>query len=87
MALDFQQHSSGILEAGSAKPGVMNMTIPRISKSVATSLHLGCRSVVMEHYTGPKKANLPTVVCKSGLPYTDVCAKDAGLKRALYLDI
>ena len=32
MAIEFQQHLSGILECGSAKAGLLNLTIPRLGK-------------------------------------------------------
>ena len=36
----------------------------------------------MERYTGPKKMNPPLVVCRSGPPFTDVCALQGSLERA-----
>ena len=32
MAIKFQQHPSGVLECGSAKAGLHNLTIPRLCK-------------------------------------------------------
>lgn len=80
MTLEFQQHLAGILEPGSAKLGVINMTIPRLCKSIAASLDLGNRSVIMEHCTEPYKTNYPTVICNfvvshTGLSYNDICSK------------
>ena len=57
MAIEFQQHPSGVLECGSAKASLLNLTIPRICKREVASLRLGSKSVVMERYTGPKKVN------------------------------
>ena len=57
MAIEFQQDPPDVLECGSAKAGVLNPTIPRLSKREVSSLRLGSKSVVMERYTGPKKAN------------------------------
>ena len=58
MAIEFQQHPSSVLECGSAKAGLLNLTIPRLCKREVASLWLGSKSVVMERYTGPKKVNL-----------------------------
>ena len=43
-------------------------------------------SVVMERYTGPKKVNSPLVVCRSGPPFSDVCALQGRLERAQVVD-
>ena len=59
MAIEFQQHPSVVLECGSAKAGLLNLTIPRLCKSEVASLWLGSKSVVMERYTGPKKVTPP----------------------------
>ena len=48
MAIDFQQHPSRILEYGSAKAGLLNLTIPRLGKREVAPLRLGSKSVVME---------------------------------------
>jgi len=73
MALEFQQHPEAINETGSAKPGVINVTIPHFNKSTSGCL-LSCHSVVMKYDTGPK-VNPPAVVCTSGPPYIDIpCA-------------
>ena len=55
MAIEFQQHPSGVLECDSAKAGLLNLTIPCLYKREVASLRLGSKSVVMERYTGPKK--------------------------------
>ena len=59
MAIEFQQHPSGVLECGSAKCGLLNLTIPRLCKREVASLRLVSKSVVMERYTGQKKVNTP----------------------------
>ena len=86
MAIEFQQHPSGILKCGSAKAGLLNLTIPRLGKREVASLRLGSKSIVMERYTGPKKMNPPLVVCRSGPPFTDVCALQGNLERAQTVD-
>ena len=50
--------------------------------SEVASLRLGSKSVVMERYTGPNKVNPPLVVCRSGPPFTDVCALQGSLECA-----
>ena len=40
----------------------------------------------MERYTGPRKVNPPLVVCRSGPPFTDVCALQGRLERAQVVD-
>jgi len=82
IAIEFQQNPSGVLECGSAKVGLLNLTIPRLCKREVASLKLGSKSVLMERYTGPKKVNPPLVVCRSGPPLTDVCALQGSLERA-----
>ena len=51
MAVEFQQHPSGVLECGSAKAGLLNLTITRLCKREVASLRLGIKSIVMERYT------------------------------------
>ncbi len=80
-------HHSGILECGSAKPGMLkNLIIPRLGKSETAYLSLGSKSVDLERYTGPKKVNPPDVVCRSGPSFTDVCALHARVERAQLID-
>ena len=86
MAIEFQQHPSGVLECGSAKAGLLNLTIPRLCKREVASFRLGSKSVVMERYTGPNKVNPPVVICRSGPPFTDVCALQGSLERAQVVD-
>ena len=86
MAIEFQQHPSGVLECGSAKAGLLNLTIPRLCKGEVASLWFGSKSVVMARYTGPKKVNHSLVACRPGPPFTDVCALQGGLERAQVVD-
>ena len=87
MAIEFQQHPSDVLECGSAKADLLYLTNPRICKHEVASLRLGISSpVVMERYTGPKKVNPPLVLCRSGPPFTDVCALQGSLERAQVVD-
>lgn len=62
MAIEFTQHPAGIIHPGSATPGVMSLKIPRLRKAEAAKLCLTLRSFTIEHYTGPKKMNPPTMV-------------------------
>ena len=86
MAIEFQQHPSGVLDYGSAKAGLLNLTIPRLCKREVASLRIGSKSVVMERHPGPKKVNPPLVVCRSGPPFTDVFALRGSLERAQVVD-
>ena len=81
MAHEFQQHPAGIIEKGSAEPGVMNLVIPRLMRTVACS-RSSSRYVQLDHYTGPKKVNPPSIAMTSGIPYIDVCAREESLKVA-----
>ena len=77
-----------IIEMGSAKPGVMSLVIPRLSRSTSRSLNLSARrSIPLQHYTGPKKVNPPEVLMVSGIPYSDVCAREESLSEAQLKDI
>ncbi len=78
MAREVQQHPAGIVELGSAsdRPGVMNLVIPRLRKTVAQSLRTNnSQSVPLQHYTGPKKVKPRAVSISSGIRYTDACAR------------
>ena len=87
MAHEFQQHPSGILETGSAQPGSMNLVIPRLLLSASRSLKISTsRSVPLQHYTGPKKVNPPVIQTASGIPYSDVCARNESLAAAQLKD-
>ena len=87
MAQEFQQHPSGILETGSAQPGSMNLVIPCLLLSDSRSLKISTsRSVPLQHYTGPKNVNTPVVQTTLGIPYADVCARNASLVAAQLKD-
>ena len=45
MAVEFQQHPSGVLECDSAMAGLLNLTITRLCKREVASLRLGSKSV------------------------------------------
>ena len=45
MAIEFQQHPLDIIECGSAKAGLLNLTIPRLCKREVASLRLGNKSL------------------------------------------
>ena len=60
-AIELTQHPSGIINPGSATPGVMSLTIPRLKKTEAAKLSLINKSIQIEHYTGPKKMNPPAL--------------------------
>lgn len=80
MAHEFQQHPSGIIDTEGARPGVMKLVIPRLLKTEARSLRLNVsRSIPLQHYTGPKKVNPPSVAMNLGIPYTDVCTRNHDL--------
>ena len=64
MAIEFQQHPSGVLECGSPTVGLLNLAIPRLYKREVAYIRLGSKSVVMERYTGPKKVKPLLVVCR-----------------------
>lgn len=74
MAHEFQQHPTGIIEKGSAEPGVVTFVILRLMKTVAC-FRSSKQSVQLEHCTGPKKVNPPSIIMTSGIPYMDVCAR------------
>uniref|UniRef100_UPI00358E0907 uncharacterized protein n=1 Tax=Myxine glutinosa TaxID=7769 RepID=UPI00358E0907 len=80
MAHEFQMNPAGIIEKGSAELGVMNLVIPRLPRSVA-QVHQA-QSISLVHYTGPKKVNPPLILVSSGIPYTDVCARNRSLASA-----
>ena len=75
MAHEFQQHPTGIIEKGSAEPGVITLVISRLMKTVACS-RSSSRYVQLEHYSGPKKVNPPFIAMTSGIPYMYVCARE-----------
>ena len=82
---EFQQpHPAGILEYGCAQPGKSSLIIPRLSKKTAQSSscsnHSG--SIPLLHYTGPNKVNPPAMPCSQGVPYLDVCARNASLSAS-----
>ena len=87
MAHEFQQHSAGIIQIGSAQPGVMSLVIPRLLKTAARSLNISTsRSIPLQHYMGPKKVNPPMIPMTSGVSYADVCAREQSLNAAQLKD-
>ena len=60
MVTEFMQHlpSAGIVEGGRA-PGVLNLTIPRLTKGQAVALQLPQSRVALKHSYAPKKVNPP----------------------------
>jgi len=54
MAIEFQQHPSGVLKCGSAKAGLLNLTIPRICKREVASIQLGSNAALARVECSPK---------------------------------
>ena len=59
MTIEFTQNPAGIINPGSATPGVMHINIPRLRKSEAAKLSFTERSLQVEHYAGQRKLNPP----------------------------
>lgn len=57
-----------------------------LRKTAAGSLNMANRSVILLHYTGPKKVNPPALAMTSGITYTDVCAREESLAQAQLKD-
>ena len=82
MATEFQMHPAGIIECGSANPGISTLTIPRITIKQSKSVDI-TNAVPLLHYTGPKKVIPPAMPTRTtGVSYTDVCAQQASLVAA-----
>ena len=81
MAHQFQMNPAGIIEKGSATPGVMNLVIPRIRKTAVKSAPHS-PAVPLQHYSGPKKVNPPIVSSTEGILYKDLCVRGESLASA-----
>ena len=79
-----QPHAAGILETGRARPGRSTLVVPRLSKSELQMNHCNAKSgsLPLLHYNGPTKVNPPALNGQSGIPYQDVCARQASLVAA-----
>ena len=56
--------------------------IPRLKNDESSYFRLSDVPVTLQHYTGPKKVNLPEVLNRMGKAYTDVCLLKRSLQRA-----
>jgi len=83
MATEFQMHPAGIIENGSAQPGMSTLLIPRLTSKQAKSAGKN-RDIPLIHYTGPKKVMPPRVPVdkNDGISYTELCARQASLVSA-----
>ena len=55
MVMQFIQHPAGIIQTPNL--GVMQLTVPRLTKLEASSLQLSKKAVPLEQYIGPSKQN------------------------------
>ena len=83
MATQFQSHPAGIIEFGSAQPGISTLTIPRLTSKQAKLVGRN-RAIPLLHYTGPKKVSPPAASTSktTGISYTDLCTRQASLETA-----
>ncbi len=88
MATEFQKHPSGIVETGSAQPGISTLAIPRLTSMQAKSVGKD-RVVPLLHYTGAKKVMPPALPSGKniGIGYNEACARQAGLVAAQEKDM
>ena len=81
LATEFQIHTSGIIELGTAQlPGISNLVIPRLTAKQYKSVD-DTSAIPFMHYTGLKKVSPPTVKTVS-ISYTEVCAQNSSLTTA-----
>ena len=73
-------HPAGIIETGSAQPGISTITIPHLTSKQAKTAGSN-RAIPLVHYTGPKKVMPHAVpICKTtGISYTEVSARHTSL--------
>ena len=89
MAHQFQlSHPAGIIETGTARPGISSLIIPRIKKqeSARQQTNVDTTAIKLLHYTGKKQMDPPALSVPS-VAYTDVCAMQTTLNSAQEKDM
>ena len=89
MAHKFQlAHPAGIIETGTARPGISSLIVPRIKKqeSARQQTNVDTTAIKLLHYTGKKQMDPPALSVPS-VAYTDVCAMQTTLHSAQEKDM
>ena len=86
MAHEFQMNPDSNLGSCSAKLGVMNLVVPRLSLS-ATRSKYHTPPITLQHYPGPKKVNPPVFSLTLGIPESDIVNRHKSLALAQQKDM